>query len=154
MGSDRTGFFARVRNRFSGPDTTEHVHGDACAHGTEPTAEEHHTAIDDLDDATFDAGTEGGWTVVDFWASWCRPCTTFHPQFVHAADQHAGPVRFARIDVEAASQTASMVGVQSIPTVVLFDPEGNEVERLTGVPPMAELQRLIERGTKAAKASA
>ncbi len=154
MSSDRTGLLARVRNRFAATDAAGHVHGEGCSHGTEPTVEAHHAPIEDLDDATFDAGTEGGWTVVDFWASWCRPCTTFHPLFVHAADHHTGPVRFARIDVEAAPRTASMVGVQSIPTVVLFDPDGNEVERLTGVPPMADLQRLIARGAKASKASA
>ncbi len=153
MSSDRAGLLARVRSRFAAPDASDHVHGEACSHRTESPVAEAHTPIDDLDDTTFDAGTEGGWTVVDFWASWCGPCTTFHPLFVHAADHHTGPVRFARIDVEAAPKSASMVGVQSIPTVVLFDPDGNEVERVTGVPPVAELQRLIERGAEAAKAS-
>ena len=38
-----------------------------------------------------------------------------------------------------------MVG-QSIPTVVLFDPVGEEAERLIGVPTMAELQRLVACG--------
>lgn len=159
MSSDRTGLLARFRNRFA-PPADDHVHGEGCSPATgtalegHDTVEDHHTVIDDLDDTTFDSGTEGGWTVVDFWASWCRPCTTFHPLFVDAADHHTGPVRFARIDVEAAPKTASMVGVQSIPTVVLFDLAGNEVDRLTGVPPSADLQRLIERGAKASKATA
>lgn len=34
----------------------------------------------------------------------------------------------------------------------LSAPDGNEVERLTGVPPMAELQRLINRGANTANA--
>ena len=146
------GLLARFRNRLTTSRRDDHVHGAGCTHDV-AAAPSQHTPIADLDDRTFDDGTEGGWTVVDFWASWCRPCTTFHPLFVHAADHHSGPVRFARIDVEAAPRTASMVGVQAIPTVVLFDPDGNEVERLTGVPPMAELQRLIDRGAKQAGAA-
>jgi thioredoxin len=153
MAHDRTGLFARFRNRSSEPEAPDHVVGDDGAPGGDRAPDVASTPIVDLDDATFDAGTEDGWTVVDFWASWCRPCTTFHPMFVHAADHHDGPVRFARVDVEAAPRAASMVGVQSIPTVVLFDPGGNEVERLTGVPPMAELQRLIERGARASEAA-
>ena len=38
-------------------------------------------------------------------------------------------------------------------SLYIEDPDGNEVERLTGVPPMAQLQRLIERGAKAAESS-
>ena len=40
-----------------------------------------------------------------------------------------------------------MVGIQSIPTVALFDIDGNEVERLTGVPSRNDLNRLIDRAT-------
>ena len=109
-------------------------------------AEPTHVEIVELDDVSFDKGTEGGATVVDFWAAWCRPCTVFHPLFQHAADTHDGPVRFARCDVEGSPRTASMVGIQSIPTVALFDVDGNEVERLSGVPSRKELERLIDRG--------
>lgn len=146
MSSDRNGLLARFRNRFSTADTADRPQTEERFIEAEAEADPPHRQIDDLDDATFEDATEGGWTVVDFWASWCGPCTMFHPQFVHAADHHTGAVRFARIEVDAAPRTASMVGVQSIPTVVLFDPGGNEVERLTGVPSPAELQRLIARG--------
>ena len=112
---------------------------------TEVSDGDTHVEIAELDDASFDTGTEGGATIVDFWAAWCRPCTMFHPIFQHAADAHEGPVRFARCDIEASPRTAGMVGIQSIPTVALFDVDGNEVERLTGVPSRADLDRLIAR---------
>ena len=107
-----------------------------------------HVEIVELDDASFDTGTEGGATLVDFWAAWCRPCTMFHPIFQHAADTHDGPVRFARCDIEASPRIASMVGIQSIPTVALFDVDGNEVERLSGVPSPRDLDQLIARATE------
>ena len=112
---------------------------------TDASVESTHVEITELDDLSFDKGTEGGATIVDFWAGWCRPCTMFLPLFQHAADTHDGPVRFARCDIESNPRTAAMVGIQSIPTVALFDIDGNEVERLTGVPSRNDLNRLIDR---------
>ncbi len=100
----------------------------------------------DLDDTTFDAGTEGGWTVVDFWATWCGPCRTFHPLFEQAARTDTRGVRFARVDVDACRRTASLVGIMSVPTVILFDPDGNEVTRISGVPSPQALEQLVALG--------
>ncbi|MEO6989682.1 MAG: thioredoxin family protein [Aquihabitans sp.] len=119
--------------------------GDAAS-GVDPSDEDSHVEIIELDDISFDKGTEGGATVVDFWAAWCRPCAVLQPIYQHAADDHEGPVRFARCDIEASPEVAGMVGIQSIPTVALFDVDGNEVERLSGVPSRKDLDRLIARG--------
>ncbi|MDZ7734598.1 MAG: thioredoxin family protein [Acidimicrobiia bacterium] len=96
----------------------------------------------DLDDSSFEAGTEGGWTVLDLWAPWCGPCRAFHPVFEEVAASTDG-VRFARCDVDTSPRTAALLGVQTVPTVVLFDPAGNEVDRIVGVPPRRELDRLL-----------
>lgn len=96
-----------------------------------------------LDDETFMAGTEGRWTVVDFWAGWCAPCHHFAPTFEQAARLHGGDLAFAKVDIDRAPQTAALMGVQSIPTVVVYDPEGNEATRITGVAPPPLLERLI-----------
>jgi thioredoxin 2 len=102
--------------------------------------------VADLDDATFDAGTEGGWTVVDFWATWCGPCRTFHPLFEQAARSDTRGVRCARVVFHACRRTAALVGIMSVPTVILFDPDGNEVTRISGVPSPAALDRLVALG--------
>lgn len=103
--------------------------------------------ITELTDETFLEGTEGGITVVDFWADWCRPCHAFAPTFEHAARLHGDRLRFARLDVEVARRTAGMVGVQSIPTVVVFGPDGSELMRAAGALQPRQLESLLSRAS-------
>ena len=68
--------------------------------------------------------------VVDFWAAWCGPCKMMGPQFADAATR-LPRVRFAKVDTEAATQTAAQFAIRSIPTLVLFK-GGKEVARQSG----------------------
>ena len=84
---------------------------------------------------------------MDFWAPWCWPCEAFHPIFDRAAHDDDAGVRFARCNVDTSPQTSTLLNILSIPTVVLFDPEGNEVERVVGVPTRKEFTRLLQLAT-------
>ncbi len=139
--SRRPGLLDRLRRRADTPTpaTTPNDH----THGAEPSL------VADIDDGTFEAATEGGWTVVDFWAPWCGPCKAFHPIFDQAARDDTGGIRFARCNVDTSPQTSSLLNILSIPTIVLFDPAGNEVERLVGVPPRPAFTRLLDRARSA-----
>lgn len=98
-----------------------------------------------VDDASFLALTEGGYTVVDFWAGWCAPCRSFAPVFRAVAAAHTGPVRFGACDVEANPQTSALLGITSIPTLVVFGPDGSEVGRSRGVVSRGDLEATVEQ---------
>ncbi len=135
-GADRRpGLLERFRRRLEPPATAD------------PDLDAPPGLVADLDDVSFESATEGGWTIVDFWAPWCGPCKAFHPIFDQVARDDTTGIRFARCNVDTSPQTSTVLNILSIPTVVLFNPEGNEVERVVGVPPRKELTRLLQLAT-------
>lgn len=58
--------------------------------------------------------------VVDCWADWCGPCKQFSPIFEVLAKQYVGVVKFAKLDTEAERALAGGLGVQALPTVLMF----------------------------------
>ena len=76
--------------------------------------------------------------VVDFWAEWCGPCKTMAPEFEKAAKALEPQVRFAKLDTEAAQQSAAKLNIRSIPTMILFH-GGREVARQSGAMPAGHI---------------
>src|SRR5690606_34070040 len=53
--------------------------------------------------------------IVDFWASWCRPCQMMAPQFEAAAAQLEPRFRLAKVNTEQAQSLSTQLGIRSIP---------------------------------------
>ena len=81
--------------------------------------------------------------IVDFTASWCPPCRALSPVFEKLSQTYIGKLRFARMDTDENLQTPMQVGIQGMPTLVLFT-NGQPVGRLIGPHP-ARLQQGIGR---------
>ena len=81
--------------------------------------------------------------IVDFTASWCPPCRALAPVFENLSQTYAGKLRFARMDTDENLQTPVQVGIQGMPTLVLFA-HGQPIGRLIGPHP-ARLQQGIDR---------
>ena len=81
--------------------------------------------------------------VVDFWAPWCGPCLAMAPTFEAMSDEYKGKVTFAKMNTDENMNTPSRLGIQGIPTMIMFK-GGQEVGRIVGLVRRDVLQRKIE----------
>jgi len=58
--------------------------------------------------------------VVDFWATWCRPCKTLSPLLETLAYEGMGSFRLAKVDVDSNPNLALQFGVRTVPTIKAF----------------------------------
>lgn len=72
-----------------------------------------------------------GVSVVDFYADWCGPCKIMEPILDEAAKEETG-VKFGKLDVDKARETAIKYKIMSIPTILIFK-DGEVRKHLSGV---------------------
>ncbi len=81
--------------------------------------------------------------LVDFWASWCGPCRMLTPVVDQIAQEQAGALKVAKVNVDDEPQLAAQFGVMSIPTLVLFR-DGRPVSKSVGVKPKQAILGMLE----------
>ena len=85
----------------------------------------------------------GNPVLVDFWAEWCGPCKMIAPALEEIADELAGQVIIAKMDIMENQQIPGQIGVQSIPLMVLFK-DGKPVAQKLGAAPKGQLKSWLE----------
>ncbi len=70
--------------------------------------------------------------LVDLWATWCGPCRAQMPIVEQVAVRAGDRARVVKVNVDEAVDVARDLGVDSIPTLVVFK-DGKEQKRFVGV---------------------
>lgn len=71
-------------------------------------------------------------TVIDFSATWCGPCQMIAPDVHELADKSTDVAQFQFVDVDQNPDMADKYGVQAVPTFVILNSDGQEVDRVVG----------------------
>ena len=81
--------------------------------------------------------------VIDFWAEWCGPCRMFAPTMEKFAKKYEGKVAVGKLNVDENGSTASLFGVESIPSIVFFK-KGEPMAMIVGAVPLPKLEEVLE----------
>ncbi len=81
--------------------------------------------------------------LVEFGAEWCGPCKTVAPELEALAHELEGKAKVVSIDIDRAPLLAREMGIQSVPTFVVFH-EGRPVNGKVGALRRAQLKELLD----------
>ncbi len=82
--------------------------------------------------------------LVDFWAPWCGPCKMIGPIIEELAKEYEGKIKVVKLNTQENQEVPMLLGVRSIPTVVLF--HGNEVvDAFVGARPKQAYAKVIDK---------
>jgi thioredoxin 1 len=81
--------------------------------------------------------------LVDFWATWCRPCMMVAPILEELTQEYAGKLTIAKLDVDQNQQTAQKYHVMSIPTMIVFK-GGQPTTNIVGFKPKDQLKKELD----------
>ena len=82
--------------------------------------------------------------LVDFWAEWCGPCRMVAPILDKLAEEYAGKIRIAKVDVDSNPGLSQTFRVMSIPTLMMIK-DRTIVFSQPGALPEPALRDLIEQ---------
>jgi len=80
--------------------------------------------------------------LADLWAPWCGPCRSQTPIVEQLAGQVGEKARIVKVNVDEAGEIAENLGVNSIPTLIVFK-GGKETARFVGVQSAETLSRAL-----------
>ena len=96
-------------------------------------------------DETFerDVLKSDGPVLVDYWAEWCGPCKMIGPVLEEIAEEYAGKVVIAKLNIDENPATPPKYGIRGIPTLMLFK-QGNVEATKVGAVSKSQLSAFLD----------
>ncbi len=80
--------------------------------------------------------------LIDFFATWCGPCTMLAPVVAEIAEERSD-IKVGKVNVDDEPALANKFGVSSIPMLVYFK-DGNAVNSVIGYRPKEDILAIID----------
>lgn len=102
-----------------------------------------------LTDENFDkeVSSKSELVLVDFFATWCEPCTMLAPILEKIAEQFKGRIVLMKANLDSNPLSAQKFNVEKIPTVVLFK-NGKPISGFVGLAPENSIKEWLENALK------
>jgi thioredoxin len=98
----------------------------------------------------FNYDTEQDWkyqgnlpAIIDFYADWCGPCKMVAPVLEELSNEYEGRLVIYKVNTDIEQELASVFGIQSIPTILFIDANGEPVMQ-PGAFPKHTFKKIIE----------
>ena len=81
--------------------------------------------------------------LVDYWAEWCGPCKMIAPILDEVANEYAGKLKVAKVNIDHNQKTPRNYNVRGIPTLMIFK-NGNIEATKVGALSKSQLAAFID----------
>jgi thioredoxin 1 len=100
--------------------------------------------IKHLNENTFSKEISTGVVLVDFWATWCKPCVAMEPVLDSIAGIYENRAWICKVDIDKNRELAKENRINVIPTMVIFK-DGVETSRFSGIQEISTLAAAIDQ---------
>ena len=81
--------------------------------------------------------------LVDYWSEWCGPCKNIAPILDEVAQEYAGRLKVAKLNIDENQATPPKFGIRGIPTLMIFK-NGNVEATKVGAVSKSQLTAFID----------